>query len=390
MKEKRQVLFQPLADSSTVDATGLSTRKDRHRTGFALARNVLGFLTVALIGLHLVSRTGFVQLDGIGFTRKLKSSCHPQHKSINVGASGLPTHYTLPSGDKIPSVALGVWQAGEGEVGAAVKVALEAGYRHIDGAWKYDNEAEVGQAIKESGVAREDIWLTSKLWNWFHAPEDVEPILDKTLDDLQTNYLDLYIIHWPIALKKGTFELDEALTADPYPTWKKLEEMVDKGKVRNIGISNFNIPRIKNLTANPLKYMPAVNQVELSYWNPQPELLNWCKGHGLLLEAYSPLGSSKQVRETLQLPEVQAIAKELNITPAQAIISWHVQRGTVVLPKSVTASRVKENLQISKLPDDLFIKLEKAATSHPPQRMVNPSKSYRLNFDIFDDYPYED
>lgn len=101
------MLFQPLADSSTVDATGLSTRKDRHRTGFALARNVLGFLTVALIGLHLVSRTGFVQLDGIGFTRKLKSSCHPQHKSINVGASGLPTHYTLPSGDKIPSVALG-------------------------------------------------------------------------------------------------------------------------------------------------------------------------------------------------------------------------------------------------------------------------------------------
>lgn len=151
----------------------------------------------------------------------------------------------------------------------------------------------------------------------------------------------------PIALKKGTFELDEALTADPYPTWKKLEEMVDKGKVRNIGISkwvhpykqltcsssfrhSFNIPRIKNLTANPLKYMPAVNQVELSYWNPQPELLNWCKGHGLLLEAYSPLGSSKQVRETLQLPEVQAIAKELNITPAQAIISWHVQRGVCV------------------------------------------------------------
>ncbi|KAI0727164.1 NADP-dependent oxidoreductase domain-containing protein [Fomitopsis betulina] len=381
MNEKRQVLHQPLVGYSTDDAT---TRRARHRRGFALASNVLGLFIVAFIGLHFLSRAGFVRLHGFGFTHP---SCHRQHKSVD--ADNLPTHYTLPSGDKIPSVALGVWQAGEGEVGAAVKAALEAGYRHIDGAWKYDNEAEVGQAVKESGVAREDIWLTSKLWNWFHAPEDVEPILDKTLTDLQTDYLDLYIIHWPIALKKGTFELDEALTADPYPTWKKLEEMVDKGKVRNIGISNFNIPRIKNLTANPLKYKPAVNQVELSYWNPQPELLEWCKENGLLLEAYSPLGSNKQVKETLQLPEVQAVAKELNITAAQAIISWHVQRGTVVLPKSVTPSRVKENLHISKLPDGLFVKLEKAATSHPPQRMVNPSKTYRLGFDLFDDYPYE-
>jgi len=279
--------------------------------------------------------------------------------------------------------------AAPGEVGAAVKVALEAGYRRIDGAWRYENEAEVGQAIKESGVAREDIWLTSKLWNWFHAPEDVEPALDKTLSDLQTDYLDLYTIHWPIALKKSIYELDEALTADPYPTWQKLEEMVEKGKVRNIGISNFNIPRIKNLTANPLKYKPAVSQVELNYWNPQPELLKWCQEHDLLLEAYSPLGSNKQVKETLQLPEVQEIANELNISPAQAIISWHVQRGTVVLPKSVTPSRVKENLQVFALPEDLFQMLEKAATSHPPQRIVNPSRTYNLPFDIFDGYPYD-
>ncbi|KAL6300719.1 NADP-dependent oxidoreductase domain-containing protein [Sparassis latifolia] len=303
--------------------------------------------------------------------------------------SSLPTHYTLPSGDKIPSVALGVWQAGQGEVGAAVKAALSAGYRHIDGAWIYRNEEEVGQAIKESGVPRDELWITSKLWNTFHAPEDVEAALDESLQKLDTEYLDLYLMHWPVAFKKGTTTLDPELTANPYPTWQKLEELVDKGKVRNIGISKYSMcmDRIKNLTANELKYKPAVNQVELNYFNPQPELLEWSKENGLLLEAYSPLGSNKQVKEALSLPEVTAIAKQLDITPAQVIISWHVQRGTIVLPKSVTPSRVEENYHIYALPQDLFEKLEEAATSHPPQRVVNPSKGWGLDFDVFDEYP---
>jgi len=178
------------------------------------------------------------------------------------------------------------------------------------------------------------------------------------------------------------------LTADPYPTWKKLEELVDKGKVRNIGISNFNVARIKNLTANPLKYKPAVNQVELNFWNPQPELVEWARENELLLEAYSPLGSNNQVKETLSVPEVKEIAKKLNITPAQVIISWHVQRGTIVLPKSVTPSRIEENLKIFALPENLFDKLEAAAAAHPPQRVVNPSKGWGLGFDVFDeDWP---
>ncbi|KIP02979.1 hypothetical protein PHLGIDRAFT_78304 [Phlebiopsis gigantea 11061_1 CR5-6] len=280
----------------------------------------------------------------------------------------------------------GVWKAGPGEVGQAVSAALKAGYRHIDGAWAYRNEEEVGKAIHESGIPREQIWLTSKLWNNFHAPEDVEPALDESLGKLGTEYLDLYLIHWPIAFKKeGNNVLDVELTADPYPTWKKLEELVDKGKIRNIGISNFNIARIKNLTANPLKYQPAVNQVELNFFNPQPELLKWAKDNGLVLEAYSPLGSNNQVKETLSVPEVQAIAKELNITPAQAVISWHVQRGTVVLPKSVTPSRIEENLQVVALPQDAFEKLEAAAAAHPPKRVVNPSQGWGLGFDLFED-----
>ncbi|OSX57147.1 hypothetical protein POSPLADRAFT_1186063 [Postia placenta MAD-698-R-SB12] len=334
-------------------------------------------MVLAYVGVRFFARTA----------TKLRAPSAPGCHGSQRNLSSLPSHYALPSGDKIPAVALGVWQAGKGEVGAALKTALDTGYRHIDGAWIYGNEAEVGEAIKASGVPREELWLTSKLWNTFHAPEDVESALDDTLSKLDTEYLDLYLMHWPIAFKKGTTELDETLTANPYPTWQKLEEMVEKGKVRNIGISNFNIPRVQNLTANALKVQPAVNQVELNFWNPQPELLAWSKAHGLLLEAYSPLGSSKQVKETLDLPVVQTIAKQLGITPAQAIISWHVQRGTIVLPKSVTPSRVQENFHVQALPDDLFEELEKAATSHSPQRVVNPSKNWKLSFDVFDDYP---
>ncbi|EPQ54864.1 hypothetical protein GLOTRDRAFT_111441 [Gloeophyllum trabeum ATCC 11539] len=336
---------------------------------------VMAVLYAAFSGIRYGARAGWLK----GCAGKMRYSTKTQ----------LPSHYTLPSGDKIPSVALGVWQAGKGEVGQAVKVALDAGYRHIDGAWIYRNEEEVGQALKESSVPREEIWLTSKLWNTFHAPEDVEPALDESLAKLGTDYLDLYIIHWPVAFKKGSNnELDEQLTADPYPTWQALEALVDKGKVKNIGVSNFNIPRLANLTANNLKYRPAVNQVELNFWNPQPDLLKWAKEHNLLLEAYSPLGSNKQVKETLERPEIQQIAKDLGITPAQVIISWHVQRGTVVLPKSVTPSRIQENFKVTALPDDAFAKLEAAATAHPPQRVVNPSKNWGLPFDVFEDYPY--
>ncbi|KAF7768022.1 hypothetical protein Agabi119p4_7265 [Agaricus bisporus var. burnettii] len=295
------------------------------------------------------------------------------HGANRTMSTGLPSHFTLPSGDKIPSVALGVWRADRDRVGAAVKTALETGYRHIDGAWIYNNEVEVGKAIRESGVPREDIWITSKLWNDFHAPEDVEPVLDESLSRLGIDYLDLYLIHWPVAFKKGTNrEVDFDRTANPYPTWQKLEEMVAKGKVRNIGVSNFNIRRLQNLTANPLKIKPAINQVEISYWFPQPELLKWSNENGILLEAYSPLGSQEKVKKTLEVPEVKSIAKELGITPAQVIISWHVQRGTIVLPKSVTPSRVEENLRVVPLPQDAFDMLEKAATSHEPERGSDP------------------
>ncbi|KAI5123091.1 hypothetical protein M0805_001447 [Coniferiporia weirii] len=362
-------------------------------------KSVFARLLAVLIIMYLAFRLGIRQTFRLSKTSPLSggflSACHgvPRNastKAVGSSSNGLPTHYRLPSGDSIPSVALGVWKSGKGEVGTAVKTAIKSGYRHIDDAWIYRNEEEVGQAIRESGVLRSDIWLTSKLWNSFHAPEDVESALDDSLNKLGTEYLDLYLMHWPIAFEKepgkdGKSIYHKGLSEDPYPTWQKLEEMVEKGKVRNIGISNFNIRRIQNPTANPLKIQPAVNQVELNFWNPQPELLKWSKDNGLLLESYSPLGSNDQVGNTLRVPEVKKISDKLGITPAQVIISWHVQRGTVVLPKSVTPSRIEENFKVTALPEDLFTELEAAAAAHKPQRVVNPSKSWGLDFDIFDD-----
>ncbi|KAF9478221.1 hypothetical protein BDN70DRAFT_880285 [Pholiota conissans] len=360
-----------------------SARHIKHtkNSSFRTTHYIFAFL-ILYMGLYLFSRNLLSRSPSITSLKNNVLSRLGLSKAMATVQSGpgqLPTHFTLRSGDKIPTIALGTWRAAPGEVKEATLAALKVGYRHIDGAESYGNEAEVGEAIKESGIARKDIWLTSKLWNNHHAPEDVEPAIDESLAKLGTDYLDLYMIHWPVAFGKDG-KNDVALTENPYPTWKKLEEMVEKGKVRNLGVANFNIRRLEQLLSFPLKVKPTVIQYELSYWNPAPELVKWSKDNGIVLEAYSPLGSQGKVKETLEVPEVKAISEELGITPAQVVISWHVQRGTVALPKSIKAARVEENFKITALPQEAFERLERAATSHPPVKLLDPTPHWGVDF----------
>ena len=282
-------------------------------------------------------------------------------------------YLTLNNGNKIPQLGLGTWKSEKGQVAAAVKYALKIGYRHIDCAPVYANEKEVGLALGESLtegiVKREDIFITSKLWNNQHRRADVVPALKQTLQDLQLDYLDLFLIHWPVAFKKEVSWATKgeefiALTELPLiETWRGMEQAVDEGLVKSIGVSNFSQVKLENLRLNGA-IQPNVNQVECHPYLQQEELLAYCQNHGIGLTAYSPLGSGdrtsslKQENEPLIFENsvIQQIAQKHQATPAQILIKWAIERGTVVIPKSVSPQRIKENfeaLQISLDAEDL-------------------------------------
>ncbi|KAJ5949153.1 hypothetical protein N7454_000737 [Penicillium verhagenii] len=271
--------------------------------------------------------------------------------------------YKLNSGYEIPAVGLGTWLSKPHEVEKAVEHALRSGYRHIDAAACYQNENEVGNGWKKSGVPREEIFITSKLWNTHHHPDHVEEGLNKTLKDLQTDYVDLYLIHWPVAFEHTNetltptdpvtkrFRIADVPVAD---TWAVLEKLVAAGKIRSIGVSNFTIDDTKKLLKTA-KIVPATNQIEAHPFLQQPELTKFLKDNNILTTAYSPLGNNTfNIPRVIDDPTVAEIAKKLNKDPAQLLISWAIQRGSAVLPKSVTPSRIESNFQDFVIPDAEF------------------------------------
>ena len=278
------------------------------------------------------------------------------------------------NGDIMPALGLGTWKSSTGEVFKAVKTAIKIGYRHIDCAPVYGNEKEIGMAIaeciSEGLITREELWVTSKLWNSSHRKEQVVPAIEKTLADLQVSYLDIYLVHWPIALKENVGF--PAKGGDFYPineiplteTWQGMETVFNKKLARHIGVSNFGPVNLQHILDNA-KVTPEMNQVECHPYLQQQQLFDYCTSHSIFLTAYSPLGSFDPKRITdspaiLKDPLIGKLAEKRGVSPAQILISWALQRGISAIPKSTNANRIAENFEANtiELTDDKMHQIE--------------------------------
>ncbi|XP_075066572.1 aldo-keto reductase family 1 member C1-like isoform X2 [Mixophyes fleayi] len=280
----------------------------------------------------------------------------------------LASYVVLNDGHKMPVLVFGTFAPAtytKEQACASTKIAIEVGYRHIDGAFIYGNEAAIGQAIREKiaegTVKREDIFYTGKLWNTNHAPDRVRPALEKTLKDLQLNYIDLFLIHTPVDFKPG----DDPLPKDDQgklifgnidlrDTWKALEDCKDAGLVKSLGVSNFNRRQVELILNKPgLKYKPVCNQVECHIYLNQAKMLEFCKSSGIVMVGYSVLGSSRaedwtnqNTPQLLDDPVLNEIAKKHSRSPAQIAMRYLLQRRIVIIAKSFSPARIKQNFQV--------------------------------------------
>lgn len=267
----------------------------------------------------------------------------------------------------MPALGLGTWKSSPGEVGRAVQEAVRAGYRHIDCAPIYGNEAEIGSALRQlfrdGEVRREELWITSKLWNNAHREQDVVPALERSLGDLQLDYLDLFLIHWPVVFRPSVQTMpsgpDDFLSLDEVPTgetWLGMERAVQAGKSRHIGLSNFSRHKIERLLPHT-SVRPAMNQVEMHPYLQQNDLLHYCRDQNIHLTAYSPLGSRDRIKQMkkddepnlMEVPPIVEIARQHECTPAQILLAWHLMRGCAVIPKSTNPQRIRENLDAARV-----------------------------------------
>jgi len=238
----------------------------------------------------------------------------------------------LNDGQSIPQLGFGVFQIHPRDTAQAVSEALEVGYRHIDTAEMYGNEREVGEAVRDSGLDRGEVYVTSKLNNGFHRPDDARRAFDRTLTELGFDYVDLFLIHWPLpTLYDGDF----------VSTWRTLEEFRQDGRARSIGLSNFQVEHMERLAAET-DTVPAANQIELHPYLLNEEVRAYEEAHGIATEAWSPIAKG----EVLDDPVVTEVAERVGRTPAQVVLRWHIQRGNIVFPKSVTPERIRENFEI--------------------------------------------
>lgn len=238
----------------------------------------------------------------------------------------------LNDGHSIPQLGFGVFKVDPAETERIVSDALEIGYRHIDTARIYGNEAGVGKALASSGVSREQLFVTTKLWNDDQGTQSVFDAFDASLERLGLDYVDLYLIHWPAPANDRYVE-----------TWRAFESLRDTGRVRSIGVSNFLVPHLERLRAET-DVVPAVDQIELHPAHQQPATTAYAEEHGIAIEAWGPLGQGKY--PLLELPEVTDAAEAHGMSPAQVVIRWHLQRGSIVFPKSSNRARMAENFDV--------------------------------------------